>query len=198
MCLCAPDAALGAGDARLRAVHGLPGRCLGGAGDFEGTAGGLQVHRRGDVAVEEVLLASQGALGALALGGRPREVGAGLLDSLLRLGDRILCLPDAALGRRHLGAGALGLGGVEVRPDAQQQVALLDAVALLDGQEDDLARHVGRDGDLDLARDRSGGAHGLGDRPYARLGRLHLDALLAATERQRHADEDDQQNAEAD
>src|SRR5688572_15605744 len=99
------------------------------------------------------------------------------------------------LGGADHGLGALDRGQVTIAFEPDQERALLDPLALLDGQLRDARAHVGADLDLHLGLDLPGAVHLLDDLLPAHLGRLDLEVLPPAAPhgggRGENADEDD-------
>jgi len=114
----------------------------------------------------------------------------GIGDELLRI--ELVSLGEVAFSLRQLilaqdGGGLrcdergfllINLGLVEVRFDAGQNVTLLHHVALLDGDVDEFAGHLGRDTNLNLGLNLAGGSDNLRDGFDDRLVGGHGGELL--------------------
>ncbi len=161
----------------LGLLGAAPGRLLRSLGGLEGGPRPLEVRGGDDARV--------------AVGLRPVEVGTGL-GEVGGGGGQV------GLGRVQAGLHGLGVGPGAAGIDLHEELALVDAVALLDGQAGHLAHDARRDVGFGHRLDPAVGAHlGLEVLP-AHGGHLDRDALVAHARDAQAGDHEDRQTSAED
>src|SRR4249919_234055 len=138
--------------------------------DLEGRLGGIEFGLRDQLAADQFAGALEHALGLVAV--VARQLGLGLR-------------------RAHAGLQAVDAGEQLLPVQLDQQLALLDVVGFLDGQQDDLRADVGADVDFGVRLDLAGAVDLLHDQRALGDGRFDLFAFaLLALDRHIAADTD--------